>query len=112
MVTDARGERDVGIVQVCGTPGEGPGIECDEEDGVAVGFGAAEQGNGYFVVLRPVELEEADTVTAGFGDLFDAAAPGCAENIGDPEVGCNLGNANLFVLVKDGLDADRGNQER
>ncbi len=43
LVADAGGERDVGVVEVGGAPGEGPGVEGDDEDFIAVGFGAVEE---------------------------------------------------------------------
>lgn len=50
-VADAFGEGDVGVFEVGGAPGEGPGVEGDDEDGVAGCFGAVEEGGGDFVVL-------------------------------------------------------------
>jgi hypothetical protein len=51
-------EGEVGGVQVGGPPGEVEGVEGDDEDGVAVALGAAEEGGGDFFVLGfgPVEL--------------------------------------------------------
>lgn len=51
MVAGAFGEGGVGVVEICGAPGEGPGVEGDDEDGVVGCFGAGEEGGGDFVVL-------------------------------------------------------------
>lgn len=51
MVADAFGGGDVGVVEVGGALGEGPGVEGDDEDGVAGCFGAVEEVRGGFVIL-------------------------------------------------------------
>jgi len=52
LVADAFGEGDVGVVEVGGAPGEGPGVEGNDEDFVAGCFGTVEEGGGDFVVLK------------------------------------------------------------
>jgi len=43
LVADSFGEGDVGVVEVSGAPGECPGVEGNNEDGVAGCFGTVEE---------------------------------------------------------------------
>ncbi len=70
-----------------------------------------EEGGGDFVVLGPVELEEAHAAAVGCGDRFDRAARGCAEDVGQPDFLGDFGDADFFVRVEDALDADGGDEE-
>lgn len=110
-VADAGGKGDVCIVEVSGPPRKRPGIECDKQCGITISFGAPEQRDGDFVILRPIKLEPSHAITARFGDFFDAAAGGCAEDVGDADFGGDFRDAEFFVLVEDGLDADGGDEE-
>ena len=111
LVADAGGEGDVGVVEVGGAPGQAPGVEGDDQDGVVVLFGAGEERDGDGVVVRPVELVPAHTGAVGVGDFFDAAGRGGREGVGDADFGGLFGYADFFVLVEDALYAYWGEEE-
>ena len=56
---DAAQEGQVGLVQVLGAPGEGPGVQGDDEVGEPGRAGALQDADADLVVVRPVELEPA-----------------------------------------------------
>ena len=55
-----------------------------------------------------VELVEAGTIAVGFGDLFDGIAAGCAESVGEVELGSYFGDREFAVFVVDFVYADGG----
>ena len=71
-----------------------------------------EERGGNFVVLGPVELEEAHAAAVGRRDGFDCATRGCAEDVRQPDFLGDFGDAEFFVGVEDALDADGGDEER
>lgn len=62
--------------------------------------------------LGPVELIPSPSVAVGFGDFLNGAAGGCAEDVGDADLGGDFGNAEFLVGVEDGLDAYGGDEDR
>ena len=55
-----------------------------------------------------VELIEAGTIAVGFGDFLDGIAAGCAESVGEVELGGYFGDGKFAVFVVDFVYADRG----
>ena len=59
-----------------------------------------------------VELVEAGTIAVGFGNLFDRIAAGCAESVGEVELGGYFGDGEFAVFVIDFVYANRGEANR
>ena len=57
-------------------------------------------------------MEEARTIAVGLGDLLDGIAAGCAESVGEVELGGYFGDGEFAVFVVDFVDADRGEADR
>ena len=67
---------------------------------------------GDVLIMRPVQLVPACSVSAGAGNLLDGAGGGGAQHVGQAQLGSNLGHADLSVGMEDGLDADGSDQDR
>jgi hypothetical protein len=99
-------DADIPVIHIARSPPEDVSVQGDYERRVACFLRAVQHGDcDFFVfVLGPVELEPSDAVAVRLGDVFDACACCCAQDVRDVVLGGGAGGCYFAVGVEDACE--------
>jgi hypothetical protein len=99
-------EVDIPVIHIARSPPEDISVQGDYERCVAGFLRAVQHGDCdlFVFVLGPVELEPSDAVAVRLGDIFDACAGCCAQDVWNVVLGGGTGGCDFAVGVEDAYE--------